>query len=136
MVCIPAYWAADRTTPVFVIGVGVLRAQAIAVVMPVYPPDSVQIRHSGTAVVEIRISTKGRVTDANVLQAPDDRISKAVETAVRQWTFHPLQKDRADGEPAEFKGRLLFYFTVENGRGVVYDLAKERPARNHEPLAQ
>jgi TonB family protein len=77
-----------------------LRAKAIRVggniqpprkitdVKPVYPPDALQARVQGVAIIEIVIDETGKVAEAIVLRSPP-LLGPAADAAVRQWEFAP-----------------------------------------------
>jgi TonB family protein len=57
-------------------------------VKPVYPPDALQARVQGVAIIEIVIDETGKVAEARVLRSPP-LLGPAAEAAVRQWEFAP-----------------------------------------------
>ena len=87
--------------------------------LPAYPAASVTAGTSGVAVAEFRTDTAGKVVWADVLEAPDSAVAGAVREAVMQWTFEPVTILGRENEPRARAGKLIFYFVVENGRGVV-----------------
>jgi hypothetical protein len=54
-----------------------------------------------------------------VREAPDASIATAVREAVLQWTYEPVTILGRENEPRAREGKLIFYFVIENGRGVV-----------------
>ncbi|MGH9397559.1 MAG: TonB family protein [Terriglobia bacterium] len=94
----------------------VLRNRATKQVMPVYPPKSEKLGHSGVAVGQVTVDHGGRVSAVQILQAPDDAIRKAVAKALQNWTFRP---ETIHGVPIEFTGELTFYLVIKNGKGMV-----------------
>lgn len=116
--------------PTVQLGPGVIRSQAQMIVMPVYPPQSVQAGHSGVAVADIYVSTKGVVEEVKLLQAPDAAIGSEIVKAVSRWTFHPM-KTMPDKTPVEIEGRLMFMFSLREGTPKVTDLAGAHSAQAH-----
>ena len=106
------------------IGAGVLRQGAVSVVSPIYPASSISAGHEGLAVVDVRVSHRGKVAYVGVIEAPDPAIGEAVKSAVKQWTFSPF-RDRAKKVRYAVRSRLIFYFRKINGRPVVVDAAAE-----------
>lgn len=94
----------------------VMRNRAIRKVTPVYPLDSIKLRHHGVAVGEVTVNHAGKVTAVKVLQAPDDDIKASVASALRQWTFKP---ETIHGVPVDFIGTLTFYFEIKDGKSDV-----------------
>ena len=96
----------------------VLRSMALKMVLPVYPQDALRKRKTGVAVADIHLSVEGAVTKVEVLEAPDPSIGNSVRDALSRWRFQPT--DDSDGERAiEFSGKLVFYFEIRQGKGVV-----------------
>jgi protein TonB len=73
-------------------------------VNPVYPDVAARAMVQGNVVVELQISTEGRVTEARVLQGIP-LLNQAALAAVRQWVYTP---PLVDGVPV----RLLMTVTV------------------------
>lgn len=95
---------------------GVRRA-AIRVVLPEYPKESIRNRKSGVGVAEILYDGDGNVINVASLEAPDDECSRSIIYALRQWKFEP---SKVDGVPVNVKGKLTFYFEIDNkGNGKV-----------------
>lgn len=86
--------------------------------MPVYPPASVQQRHSGVVVAFVVATPAGPVVRVDILEAPDPDIAAAVKAALMQWTFKPVT---VSGRPEPYggQGKLTFYFRIANGAGRV-----------------
>ena len=57
-------------------------------VEPVYPAQALAARVQGTVVLELRIDTTGKVTDASVLRSVP-LLDQAALDAVRQWVYAP-----------------------------------------------
>jgi len=96
-----------------------LRRSAIRKVMPVFPKEAIKANAQGVAVAQIRLDEKGEVSFAEILQAPHESIAKATADAVRNWAFYfNFTKDE---KPICLKGKLTFYFVVENGTPLVRD---------------
>jgi hypothetical protein len=82
-----------------------LRSYAIAKPLPVYPIDS---RACGVVVGEITIKGNGDVSRRKVLQAPNKATELAMISALDNWRFHAIEKER--GKRVEYIGKLTFYF--------------------------
>jgi hypothetical protein len=95
-----------------------LWTSASATVMPQYPPASVQRGSAGVAVTSLVIGADGAVRSANVLEAPDAEISRAVKNVLVMWTFQPVSV-AGSTVPVEVVGKITLYFDVENGIGRV-----------------
>lgn len=109
----------EALSQVEVISVGEdgMRKSAKTSVLPAYPDTSVKNKKSGVAVAELQYDGEGKVTNVKVLEAPDKDIDKAVETALRKWTFKP---STINGRPISVKGKLTFYFEqTDDNKGIV-----------------
>ena len=73
-------------------------------VNPVYPEVAARAMVQGNVVVELHVSTEGRVTEARVLQGIP-LLDEAALAAVRQWVYTP---PLVDGVPV----RLIMTVTV------------------------
>ena len=73
-------------------------------VNPVYPEVAARAMVQGNVVVELQISTEGRVTEARVVQGIP-LLDAAALAAVRQWVYTP---PLVDGVPV----RLIMTVTV------------------------
>jgi len=73
-------------------------------VNPVYPDVAARAMVQGNVVVELQVSTEGRVTEARVLQGIP-LLNEAALAAVRQWVYTP---PLVDGVPV----RLIMTVTV------------------------
>ena len=58
-------------------------------VEPVYPPQALAARAEGNVLVEAKLDTSGKVTDATVLQSIP-LLDQAALDAVRQWVYAPM----------------------------------------------
>jgi len=58
-------------------------------VRPVYPPIAEAARVQGVVVVKATIDQAGKVKAAEILRSPNDFLSEAAVTAVRQWEYRP-----------------------------------------------
>jgi TonB family protein len=86
-----------------------LAALATAVVMPIYPQVSLESGKSGVVVALVGSDAAGRVRSVDILQSPDAAIATSVRGALVRWVFTPAEK----------RGRVIIYFTIENERGLV-----------------
>lgn len=95
-----------------------MRKSASKTVMPAYPEAALKNREQGVAVVELECDAHGNVVKTSVLEAPSKRIGDAVVAALKQWKFVPSK--RQDGTPVSVRGKLTFYFEIDNeGNGRV-----------------
>lgn len=79
--------------------------------MPEFPLESMKRNVSGVAVIKLLLDENGAVVRTKVLEAPDTLTGKAVEVAVKQWTFQP---QRVNGDPVSIQGKLTFYFVIDS----------------------
>ncbi len=95
-----------------------MRKSASKTVMPSYPEEALKKRQQGVAVVELQYDAKGDVVSTSVLEAPSKSIGDSVVIALTQWKFVPSKK--RDGTPVSVRGKLTFYFEIDNeGNGLV-----------------
>ena len=62
---------------------------------PRYPVELRQAGVRGEAGMLLVVSTAGKVTDATVIRATDERFGSAAREAVLKWTFKPAQRNGA-----------------------------------------
>ena len=106
------------TEPTIIVGMQVLRDAAIAVVLPEYPLSSLRSKHQGRVVIDVLVGPTGHIIETHILEAPDEVLAASVTTAVQSWSFRPFNaKIKTQG----FRSRLLFYFRIQDGKGVVVD---------------
>lgn len=88
-----------------------------------YPPDLLKRGIQGVVVLELLLTTEGRVAVAKVLQAPTPELGKVVAATVNNWLFSPVRAGRGqESKPAEVESKLTFYFRVmPDGRGTVVE---------------
>ena len=67
---------------------GVMAAQVLNKVDPVYPPDARANHLQGAVVLSARIGTNGTVQDLQPVSGPEVLRTAALD-AVRQWTYKP-----------------------------------------------
>jgi TonB family protein len=70
------------------------------------PPYGSKSRDSGVVLVEVRVGSNGRVSDAKVIRS-DPAFDQAALTAARQWTFRPA---RVAGVATAMPAYLVFSF--------------------------
>ena len=97
--------------------------------MPTYPPESLRAGRQGVVVTEIRVGD-GRMRSVTVLQAPDDRVAAEVTKALMQWTFRPIYAP--GGAQAIVRSKLVFYFAIREGRGLVLTFQEMAELRRSE----
>ena len=91
---------------------------ATAVVMPIYPQESIRNGSSGVAVALVALDSAGRVRWVEVLEAPDAAIGNSVRSALAQWVFQPPRVEDSNTS-LEVRGRVILYFVVDDGKRVV-----------------
>lgn len=84
---------------------GVVPGKNLHRVMP-KPPISEPVR-SGYACIQATINTSGRVTDAVVVEASNQRFARAFLEALAQWRFEPATRN---GAPVELRTSLSASF--------------------------
>jgi TonB family protein len=100
------------------VGGGVLRSQAVHVVLPDYPAESIARRSQGVAVAELTVSLSGAAAAVQMLETPDSYIRSALSAALSKWRFQPF---KFNGLPVRARGRLVFYFKFVDGNPKVID---------------
>ena len=88
-------------------GVKAAAPQALIGPEPQFPAALRQNKVNGEALVAIRISRLGVVTDPEVVRASDPAFGEAALVAVRQWRFLPRV---VDGQPVETTVNVPFAF--------------------------
>jgi hypothetical protein len=96
---------------------GTARSLATRVVVPNYPGDDVREKRSGVTVAQITTDERGLVTEVVVLEAPSKSIEEATAAALRQWEFRQLWEP--SGRSTTLTARIVFYFVLQDGKGVV-----------------
>jgi len=66
---------------------------------PIYPPKSLEAGDEGAVLIELKIGSSGRVTDARVVWSKCSALNEAALTAARAWQFDVV---RINGQPAGF----------------------------------
>jgi protein TonB len=77
-------------------------------VFPVYPPIAYAVHVQGTVVLDIRIGTTGKIVSMDVASGPP-MLRQAAIDCVKQWTFHPFEKD---GAPVIATGQISIIFVL------------------------
>jgi TonB family protein len=67
-----------------------LSARLVSQVRPVYPPEAKAKGIQGLVRLDVTVSTKGEVTNVEVLSGPELLREASVE-AVRQWRYQPSE---------------------------------------------
>jgi TonB family protein len=100
-------------------GESTIRRLATATPKPSYPAASAAKRVTGVAVAAIVSAPDGRVTEVEMLEAPDELIGRAVQDALRLWRIEPMT---VVGRPEKYgvRGKVTFYFRIVNGRAEVF----------------
>jgi protein TonB len=90
--------------PIVHVGGAVREPTKVKHVNPVYPEVAARAMVQGSVVVELQVSTQGRVTDARIVKGIP-LLNDAALAAVRQWVYTP---PLVDGVPV----RLIMTVTV------------------------
>jgi protein TonB len=78
-------------------------------VAPVYPKTLREKGVQGTAVVEAKVDSMGRVTEVALVRATTPEFGERALDAAKAWTFSPAE---AQGRPITARVRLPFDFTM------------------------
>ena len=76
------------TTPLIRISGGVMAAQVLTKVAPIYPPESRANGVEGAVVLSAKIGTDGTVQNVQPVSGPPELCTAATD-AVRRWTYRP-----------------------------------------------
>lgn len=90
-------------------------------VVPVYAAIAKAVQVQGTVVIEIKVGVTGKVESTKVVSGHPMLQSAAID-CVKQWTFHPFEKD---GAPVSASGRV----------SIVFSLGKDGPTPKEEEIA-
>jgi TonB family protein len=77
-------------------------------VPPVYPPIAKVAHIQGTVVFDLRIGVSGEIESMKVKSGPPMLLQAAID-CLRQWTFHPFEKD---GAPVSATGEMPIVFVL------------------------
>ena len=113
---------------VTVSGLGPLRTKVLKEVIPDYPAWARTETLEGVVVVDVMVSTSGRVTKVRATSGPS-RLRPVAERAARQWVFRPI--GLATG-PVRVKLAMTFTFakTVSPSDAAQLAHAAERAQRD------
>ncbi len=79
--------------------------------LPRYPEGARKERVTGVVVLEVGIDENGRLTDVQVLESPDARLTESAIASVKQWVFRPAKK--ADGTPVAVRTTFSIIFRLK-----------------------
>jgi TonB family protein len=99
---------------------------------PTYPADSLGARTEGVVITEVLVGPDGRIQSVDVLQAPAAAMGRAVREALMQWTFKNTLRSPS-GSPTIIHTKLMFYFQIDGGRGVVLTAQEMKRRRQLAP---
>lgn len=107
-------FAAERPEPSFAVGQEeIVAPKKIRVVQPTFPPEARADRVQGAVILRALVQRDGRVhPEIDVLQSPDDRLSKAAIGAVRQWLYEPASRE-GEGIDVYYNLRINFLLEAE-----------------------
>ena len=78
-------------------------------VPPEYPASAREEGVGGVVRLDVTVGTDGRTRDIGVVESPDERLSAASVTAVRQWEY---EVTRLNGEPVAVAFTVTISFNV------------------------
>lgn len=84
--------------------------------LPSYPEDAKNNKITGIAVAELHINEANRIDTVKVIEAPSKSIAEAAKASILQWKFPP---PRPGDTVICLRGKLTFYFVIENGKPYV-----------------
>ena len=92
-----------------------LRPIARTRTLPPYPPISVRLNESGTTLMEVHITTEGRVDDCKVVtSSSSERLDQAAcEHVTRVWRWQPPTKE---GVPVAVSTRVSVKWDLKDAR--------------------
>jgi len=94
-----------------------VRASAVRVVHPKYPPTAFRQHQTGVAVAQVYVNDDGAVEKVDLLQAPSEAIAASVREALKQWKFGPELVTPG----GEFTGKMTYYFVISRGKPAVFE---------------
>jgi hypothetical protein len=97
-----------------------LRQSATSAPMPQYPRTALESGVSGVVVADVLFGVDGRLQTIDILEAPDAHTATAVRDALSQWIV-PGAQVMGREEKSPTRGKLTFYFELQEGKGVVLD---------------
>ncbi len=80
-------------------------------ISPQFPPSAKNEMVSGSVELELTIGVNGEMQDVKVLKSPDQRLTEASISAIRQWRFQPAK--RSDGKPVAVIMTITFRFYLK-----------------------
>ena len=87
---------------------GVMAAQVLNKVQPVYPPEAKSARVQGAVVLHAIISKDGIVEELQVVSGPEELRGSSLD-AVRQWTYKPFL---LNGEPTDVETTITVTYSL------------------------
>jgi TonB family protein len=92
------------------------RLNATRRVVPEYPAEALRAGAQGAVVLSLYHDGEGNASQIKVLQSPHPAISDAATEAAKQWKW---RKFVSGGIARPVRGKLTFYFVIEDGEGRV-----------------
>ena len=80
-------------------------------VNPAYPAGAKQDRVQGSVILDVTIGADGTVLDAKASKSPDERLSEAAVSAIKQWKFKPALTKA--GKPVEVLASITVNFKLK-----------------------
>jgi TonB-like protein len=108
-----------------------LRHQAINAPMPVYPAQAIAVNAQGLVDVAVRFDEEGKFMGMKVLESPHPALSKAVETALKDWTVRVLYDSPypETRRPGRTFSELRFRFVIVDGDARVENSTLEEQTK-------
>jgi TonB family protein len=105
-----------------------IRGEATNAPTPEYPAEAIDARLQGLVDVAVVFDENGKTMRIKILESPGPSLSKAVESAVRQWTMRG-GLFTLEHIPVRTVGELRFHFVIKDGVGIV-----ENPTRDEQEI--
>jgi TonB family protein len=90
------------------VSTGVIEANLIRRVNPIYPPEARIQRLAGLVTLDVTVAEDGSVRNLKIISGPS-LLASAATTAVRQWRYSP---STLDGKPIEVQKRITIVFKL------------------------
>ena len=109
---------------------GVMAAQVVHRVQPVYPAEAKQAKISGAVLLNAVIGKTGAIDDLSVISGPEELRQSALD-AVRQWVYQPYL---VNGEPTQVQTTITVRYSFgESNEPPVPQGAAEHAAASEAP---
>lgn len=85
------------------------KPKLISSVPPVYPKEALKKHICGDVALEVRVDPTGAVTEAKVMEGPEELRAAAIE-ALKKWRYEVYKKD---GKPVSVRFTVLMKFSLK-----------------------